>query len=33
MGLRSGIDAARFNSLLDETDAETCLESQAGGGK
>ena len=31
MGLRSGIDGGRFNSLLDEMDADMFLESNAGG--
>jgi hypothetical protein len=33
MGLRSGIDGARFDSLLDEMDADAFLESHTGGGK
>ncbi len=33
MGLRSGIDVAGFNSLLDEMDADAFLQSQTGGGK
>ncbi len=33
MGLRSGIDGARFNSFLNETDADAFLESYAGGAK
>lgn len=31
MGLRSGIDGGRFNSLLDEMDADVFLDSNAGG--